>query len=321
MRLPDEILDEIEILYNKSESNLRKAFRTISDRYLGEKNGESLLSKSDEAIAYSVARMPATYGAICSSIEQVSKLIDISTCKSLIDVGAGTGSATLAISEFVNFDSIICLERENAMIEVGKRLLSVSYDESVKRTIWRNYDVTMSNDELSADIVVASYILNELDNEKRLKVIEKLWSMTNKILLIVEPGTPKDFKNMMILKDLLSNKGANLVAPCTCKEGCPLPKDDWCHFVARVERTKIQKDVKRADAPFEDEKFTYLAFAKCECDISNIKRIIRHPIIRSNMVEVKFCGNGEIVNKIYTKKDKELYKKVKKMNVGDNINE
>jgi len=328
MNLPKEILNKLEELsYGQNKNEIAKNFRKISDRYIGEKKGETLLNKSDEALAYAISRMPATYSAVKTSCEQMQEILNLidkgylGNLKTLIDVGAGTGAATLALSEFIDFKEIVCLEREDVMIALGKKLLEICENSNVNNARWTKFDIGCEELNNSSDVVITSYMLNEFSDEKVLDVVDKLWNMTKKLLIIVDSGTPKDHKRLIKIKNHLCKKGGKIVAPCTIGEGCALPENDWCHFSCRVERTKLHKEVKGADVPYEDEKFTYLIVARNDemLQVKSINRVIRHPIINTNMVKVKLCVNGEIIEKIYTKKDKEMYKKVKKAKVGDII--
>ena len=38
--------------------------------------------------------------------------------------------------------------------------------------------------------------------------------------------------------------------------------DDWCHFTCRVARSRLHKLLKGGEAPYEDEKFAFLAVAR-----------------------------------------------------------
>lgn len=320
MQLPNEILEKaIELAENFSKKQLSQSFKEVSEKYCGEKNGNSLLNQTNEATAYALSRMPATYGAVYSALTQtlntIEKSIDV---KTLLDIGAGTGAATLAIANQINLEKITCLEREEAMLNLGKTLLNASEEKVVREATWIKRDLIKEKTTEKADIVVISYMLNELEETKRLELVENLWNQTNQILLIVDPGTPKDFKNMMQIKNFLVDKGAKIIAPCSLEKGCTLPQDDWCHFLCRVERTKWQKDIKMATVPYEDEKFTYLAFSKE--DIGKTKnRVIRPPVNKTNFIEVKLCEENGVSEKIYTKKEKDNYKKAKKIKVGDSF--
>ena len=80
----------------------------------------------------------------------------------------------------------------------------------------------------------------------------------------------------------------------------------------------MHKLLKSADLPYEDEKFSYIAISKEKYDNSGI-RILRHPMIEKGKITLKVCHNGEIEDMIVTKKDKELFKMVKKKKCGDMI--
>lgn len=335
MRLPEEILNKIEELsYQSNKKEIAENFRKISDKYQSEKIGKSLLNKDNEAIAYAISRMPATYAAVktafMSTIEilKMSKDFELDNLQTFIDIGAGTGAATLAIAETleeenIKLKKIDCLEREKAMSKLGETLLKTSTIKALSQVNWHDFDLNTSEvaNLPKADIVITSYMLNEFAENKVLEVVDKLWNMTNNILLIVDPGTPKDHERLIKIKNHLVQNGGNIVAPCLCQKGCKISKGDWCHFVCRVERTKLQKEAKGGVVPYEDEKFTFLAISKKEYNLPEDKakmgRVIRHPIIKTNMVEVKLCLNDGIENKIYIKKEKEAYKWARKAKVGD----
>ena len=145
-----------------------------------------------------------------------------------------------------------------------------------------------------------------------------MWEATNGILVIIEPGTPEGFSHILQARELLLKKGANIVAPCTHNNECCIGKDDWCSFYTRVARSKIQKQAKKGELGYEDEKFSYIAFSKTPIN-QNQAVILRHPQINSGYVKVKLCTQNGIQEKTFSKKDKEIYKRIKKMDAGDTI--
>ena len=153
---------------------------------------------------------------------------------------------------------------------------------------WKNQDITNIELEEKADVIVASYMLNEIKNSEKLELLTKLWKNTNKILFIIEPGTPESYKNILRYREHIIQSGGYILAPCPHQNKCELPEDDWCHFTCRVERTKIHKNIKNADSPFEDEKFIYLIASK-ERTKGAESRILRHPKIEKGYVNVKLC--------------------------------
>ena len=303
--------------YNIKE--LKDAALNLSKRYMENKRtGESFFKTYLDTISYSVIRMPATYSAIRTCLE---KIIELKAFKinSLLDIGSGTGAAEWAVLDVFDINDIVCLEREKAMRDLSKNYFS--YNEALRNVKFIEADILKEDLNISKDLCILSYMINELSEENRLKVIDKVLKCTNKVLLIVEPGTPEGFKNIRKIRDYAFEKGYEIIAPCTGFNGrCDIPKDDWCASSVRVQRTKIHKYLKDAEVGFEDEKFSYVAInvEKDELDLkNNIKRILRHPKIQNGRIEVKTCLQGEIKEEIITKKNKEEFKSLKKKSVGD----
>ena len=318
MKIPYLLEDAIQKEIQGIKLNeLKQIAKELSNRYMKEeRKGQTLLSKEKEALAYSIMRMPATFCAVKTVLENtlsVAKNLGIDT---VLDIGAGTGAATWAISELINPKEIICLEREQAMRNIGQVLMK--NNDNMSNVQWVNEDITTANFDKSADLIIASYIINELNEEQRKNTIKKLLELDSKIILIIEPGTPEGFKNIKeIQKNVLEN-GAYIVAPCTSQEVCKLPDDDWCHSTVRVERTKIHKMLKSGKLPYEDEKFSYIAISKENLGVAK-SRILRHPTIETGKITLKLCTDGNIEQKIITKKEKELFKSAKKKKCGDNL--
>ena len=167
-------------------------------------------------------------------------------------------------------------------------------------------------------MVITSYVINELTEADRQTAIMKMWNATNRLLVIIEPGTPDGFSHILQARKMLLEKGANIVAPCTHCSECPVAKDDWCSFYTRVSRSRMQKQTKNGELGYEDEKFSYIAFSK-DVVSGPEARILRHPQINSGYVRVKLCTQNGVEEKTYSKKEKEIYKKVKKLDAGDTI--
>ena len=138
------------------------------------------------------------------------------------------------------------------------------------------------------------------------------------MLLIVEPCTPAAYSQMMDLREILLQWDAHIAAPCSHEEPCGKGEDDWCHFSCRVARSRLHRQLKGGEAPFEDEKFTYIACVRRKCD--NVgKRILRHPQIRSGHILLEVCSHEGIENIKVTKKEGDRYKQARKSGAGDLI--
>lgn len=312
MEIPQELRLAIEkqLEGNKTSAIIENS-QIISKRYRQNTDGtKKLLTEQEEAVAYSISRMPATYCAVYSVFQHILE-INNGKISSLLDVGAGTGSATWAINELIDLDKITCLEREKVMINTGKELMK---NTELKDIEWKECDILKDDIKEKADIVVTSYMINELSEKEN--AILKLWEATEKILVIIEPGTPAGYKNIIEAREILLKQGAKIIAPCSHQGKCGLPKDDWCSFYVRVARSGIQRLSKKGELGYEDEKFSYIAFSKTQ-ENNGKERILRHPQIKQGHIKIKLCTPNGIEQRTITKKDGQIYKKVKKLDAGD----
>lgn len=295
--------------------DLIAAARNISERYRNESgHGKRLLTQDVEALSYAVVRMPATFGAVSTALSHTLDCFD-APIATVLDVGAGTGAATWAVHEALDgAASFTCLEREDAMIRLGSALMAE--DEALSRAQWVRHDLATAPVTQMADLVIASYALNELSEEKRAEVLHNLWDCAEKLLVIIEPGTPVGFAQLRKARETLIAKGGHMVAPCVHQGECPLPPDDWCQFTARVGRSRLHKLLKGGDVPYEDEKFSYLAVAK-EAAAAAEARILRHPQKESGRITLRLCTPEGIQDKAVTKKHGELFKRARKADSGD----
>ena len=317
MKIPELLENEIEEKLNHIKlTELKQYASKLSEKYMyQERTGDTLLNTELEALAYSIMRMPATYGAVYTALKNTLERIDYNI-QSVLDIGAGTGAATWAISELLETKNMQCFEREQVMLELGKSFMS--QNPKLKDVSWDYMDIVEDKLDTKADLVVTSYMLNEIKPENRKSVIDKLIKSSNHIVLMIEPGTPEGFKNIKEVQKIAIENGLHIIAPCTFQGICPLPDDDWCHSIVRMERTKVHKVLKDGDVPYEDEKFSYIAISKENYNNMGI-RILRHPMIEKGKVTLKVCHNGKIEEMVVTKKDKELFKMVKKKKCGDLI--
>lgn len=322
MELPIGLRTIIENkLANVNIKDLQKDAENISLTYRNNNGtGNKMLTKELEALSYAVTRMPATFGAVTTALKNTLILYNKTNyITSLLDVGAGTGTATWAANELISLNKITCLEREDVMINLGKYFMQESCNNEIKNAIWKKFDLTTDKLQEKADIVICSYVLNELDEAERKNALEKIWEATNKILLIIEPGTPKGFNEVKQIREILIKKGGYIIAPCPNNNKCPKTVDDWCSATCRISRTKEHKLLKSGYVSYEDEKFSYIAVSKEKIENTELSRILRHPIIETGKIILEVCTNEGIKQVIVTKKNKDLFKKAKKAKCGDKL--
>lgn len=302
-----------------SQSQLIKNAQTLSVRYREKSgSGQRLLTTEAEAAAYAATRMPATFGAVSAALSYALQCTDLRPA-TLLDAGAGTGAACWAADALLNLSEITCLDREGAMRRLGEALMKTG-SPALQSARWIDRDIIKENLGVTADLVVASYVLNELSEENRLKAARNLWNAAGQMLLIVEPGTPAGYAHLREIRSLLLKEGAHMAAPCPHENACPLPEDDWCHFTCRVARSRLHKQLKGGDAPYEDEKFCYLALTRKGCTPA-ITRILRHPRIDPGRITLQLCTKESLAVREVRKKDGPLFKAARKANCGDSFPE
>ena len=101
-----------EQLDSAQQAEVLSAAGEVSRRYRAREKKSFQIRNRAEALAYALARMPATYGAVCRalrySLEGLGGLTQAPL--SLLDVGAGTGAAAWAAAGLAELSSVTCLE-------------------------------------------------------------------------------------------------------------------------------------------------------------------------------------------------------------------
>ena len=318
MNFPQSLQDAlVQLLSGMRQEDMVRDAQEISRRYrLQSGSGSRLLTREAEAAAYAASRMPATFGAVYSAL--LNALASYGqTPQNLIDAGAGTGAAAWAANAILELDSILCLEREEAMRRTGQALMQ-SGTTVLQNAVWRCCDLCADMISEHAELVIMAYVLNEMAEGMRAGAIQKMWDAAGKMLLIVEPGTPAGFRHLMEARKQLIGMGAHIAAPCPHENSCPMPEGDWCHFTCRIQRSQLHRRLKGGEAPYEDEKFSYMAFTR-EPGTPVHDRILRHPQVRQGHVMVTVCGEDGIKMQTVSRKEGALYRQVRDAGAGDGI--
>jgi ribosomal protein RSM22 (predicted rRNA methylase) len=273
------------------------------------------LSSDLQRLAYLFVRFPATQAALIQVFTELRSRAPHFTASSFLDVGAGPGTALFAAQESgLSVKRATLIERDPGFIALGKRL-----SEDLEGVEWIHRDVCLPLQEGVHDLVVASYMLNELQEKERASLVDSLWARTGQFLVLVEAGSRLGYALLLQLRERLLSGGAHLIAPCPHARACPLSGEEWCHFSARLARSSMHRKIKGAERGFEDEKFFYLIFSKNPLETSCVARVIKRPVQGKGFVRLSLCQEQGIEEKTFTKKNKELYARAKKAGWGSNI--
>jgi ribosomal protein RSM22 (predicted rRNA methylase) len=322
MELPPLLRQAVDRVLNGVRlADLAGAAAGLSQRYReqGREGGVQVASEKD-ALAYLATRLPATYAAVRASLAAISQGRPGFAPRTMLDIGAGPGTALWAAADcWPDLAEATLVEASPVFRSVGEQLAAGT---NVARATWQPADVsTDSIDGEPRDLVTMIYVLNELAPAARVAVIDRLWQRTAGALVIVEPGTPAGWQRILAARSQLIEAGAHVIAPCPHAEACPLQPPDWCHFAARVARSRLHRQAKVAEVPWEDEKFSYVAVSRTP-PAASIPRVLARPRKASGRVTLKLCRpDGSAREQLFSRRDGALYRRAVRCDWGSTFDD
>jgi ribosomal protein RSM22 (predicted rRNA methylase) len=316
--LPAELKTALDArLQGLSRSDTAERAARISETYRGGGSSVTIRGNAD-ALAYALARMPATYAAITASLNALRAIRPDFAPQSLLDVGAGPGTATwAAASAWPSLKGFALLDANSALRELAldlaqgsTRLREIDYRHGEARAALANAD--------AADLVIASYVIGEISEPEQRTLAELMWSKTRDTLLVVEPGTPAGYTRIIALRAQLIASGAHVAAPCPHDEKCPLQGPDWCHFTQRLPRSQAHRQIKGAELPFEDEKFSYVALSRAPV-AGRPARVLAQPAVSKVEVSAKLCTPDGVTAARVPRRAREDYARARRWRWGDAV--
>jgi ribosomal protein RSM22 (predicted rRNA methylase) len=314
--LPAELRAALDArLEGRSLGDVAGRAAIISKTYRDGGTSSAIKSETD-ALAYALARMPATYAAVSACLNALLEARPDFAPKTLLDIGAGPGTASWAASEaFPSLASLTLLDSNPSL-----RALALDLQRASTRLSGLNYDAGEARVALAkadaADLVIASYLIGELGEAERKSLMEAMWAKTRDTLLIVEPGTPAGYARILNARTQLIAAGAHVLAPCPHDHACPLQAPDWCHFSQRLARSRAHKQVKGADVPFEDERFAYVVLTRAPVTERPF-RILAQPVVGKAEISAKLCTTDGVTTAKVPRRDKAAYAAARHWRWGD----
>jgi ribosomal protein RSM22 (predicted rRNA methylase) len=280
----------------------------------------SAIRSATDALAYALARMPATYAAMSAGLNALTEARPDFAPRSVLDIGAGPGTASWAAGEaFASLQSFALLDANPALRALALDLLHGStrfgglrYEEGEARILLDKAE--------TADLVVASYLIGEASKAERRSLTDAMWARTRDTLVVVEPGTPAGYARIIALRAQLIAAGAHVLAPCPHERSCPLVAPDWCHFSQRLPRSRAHKQVKGADVPFEDERFSYVVLTRPPA-AERPSRVLAPPAIGKAEISAKLCTAAGLSFARVPRRNKAVYAQARHWRWGDAIKE
>ena len=318
--LPAELKAALDArLHGLSRIDAAERSTKISQTYRGGGSSKAIRSEAD-ALAYALARMPATYAAVTASLNALGESRPEFAPTSLIDAGAGPGTATWAAAEaWPSLERFSLMDANNAL-----RTLALDLARDSHRLAKINYQQGEARAELTkaepADLVVASYVIGEIDEAQRRALADLMWAKCRDTLLVIEPGTPAGHGRILELRAQIIAAGAHVAAPCPHDGPCPLQTPDWCHFSQRLQRSQAHRQIKGAELPFEDEKFSYVVLTR-EPVAPHLSRVLAPPMVTKVEVTAKLCTPDGVALARTPRRAKEDYARARRWRWGDAVME
>jgi len=299
------------------QSALQAASDHLSSAYRRDAGRSGAIRSSFDRLAYIATRLPATFSATKAALGELRYRCPDLKAESLLELGAGpaTGlwAAHAVFSELVRATHI---ETDHDTVELGQQLLRDTGISDTVTSSWYTSDIAEIPSFEGHDLVLMAYVLGELSETDRHTAVSAAWEATREALVIVEPGTSSGSARILAVREWLIDEGGELVAPCPHTMACPLPEPDWCHFAARLNRSKLQRRLKGGTLAFEDEKFSYLVVTRKKAERCRA-RVLRRPEHVPHRVRLQLCATNGVRTEEVRRRSSSDYRSARKVQWGD----
>ncbi|GMF65529.1 unnamed protein product [Phytophthora lilii] len=179
-----------------------------------------------ETLAFLAFEMEATYACTHAVFAELQKRLPDFKPKSVLDFGAGPGTASWVAKDFydASLDKYRVVEPSQSMVDAAEVLLEGFPGLSVRRSISDlSRDIDAGN---KYDLIVVSYVLSDITNDfERVATTSALWELLseNGCLVVVDRGSQWGSHNVRsarqfvldsVAEDEDGKEGVRILAPC-----------------------------------------------------------------------------------------------------------
>jgi ribosomal protein RSM22 (predicted rRNA methylase) len=316
--LPAELKAALDTkLQGFSRADAAQRSSRISSAYRTGGNSGTIKSEAD-GLAYAIARMPATYAAVAASLNALIETAPELAPESLLDVGAGPGTASWAAAEaFPSLQTFTLLDANRTLSRLALELAHDSTRLAGCRYLPGHAGANLA-EAAPTDLVIASYLIGELSESDQRALADAMWAKARHALIVIEPGTPAGYARILALRQQLIGYGAHVAAPCPHDKPCPLTTPDWCHFSQRLPRSQAHRQIKGAEVPFEDERFIYVALTRAPL-AARLSRVLAPPDVGKAEITAKLCTEQSVELAKVPRRDKTAYASARRWRWGDAV--
>jgi ribosomal protein RSM22 (predicted rRNA methylase) len=305
-------------LEGRGRAGLIERAQRTSQAYRAGEGSAGVIREADDALAYALSRLPATYAACQAAFGAAAERAPGFAPRRLLDAGSGPGAASWAAFEvWPGVAEAVWLDESAPFLTLARELAAAG-PEPLRAADAHRTDLAQPDAWPAADLVTASYALAEIAPARLADVVAALWRACEGLLVLVEPGTPAGYRRLLAARAQLIAAGATILAPCPHANDCPLAEPDWCHFSVRLPRSRDHRLAKGAEAPFEDEKFAYLAAARPGLAAEAAPaRVLAHPRAGKPGIELKLCTPQALETRFVARRDKAAHARARRLRWGD----
>ncbi|WP_366653734.1 small ribosomal subunit Rsm22 family protein [Fodinicurvata sp. EGI_FJ10296] len=325
LALPEPVAEALGRMLDPARTGQGAGQGAMIERYRNRREpGAAGLVSDAERRAYLRHRFPATFAAVSAALATMPPALAAGIADA-VDLGAGTGaSAAAAAVRLPGLTAMTIIDSDRAALALAEPLVAAANPDLAVTT--RTADAAAGLARVhsgGADLVMASYLLNELPGDRADTVTDAMWHSARRAVLIVEPGSRVGFAALIRARQRLIDLGARLLAPCPHVRACPMGEpgqgDDWCHFPLGY------------DDPFEDQQgrstekisFVLAILPSDETDADGIaspadNRIVKAPMRRTGHVVLDLCTrSGTLERRTVTRRQGKDYKAARAADWGD----
>lgn len=269
INLPANISESVSRILLRSDARVLSSLaKQLHERYMqGENPLEPNIQKPSDCIAYLGLRFPATYAQIASALSQVAERIPSFQPKTVLELGCGPGTGIWAAkSVWPSINTSTGLDQEQLFLTLAEE---IHFDSKMHLdTKWVKSSIIKwitTEDATRYDLIIMANVFNELTQEERDRIMEKISVRSSGVVVVIEPGTTVGNAIIQNVAQTISVTQP-LIAPYI-NNRYVASDEYWVHFSQRLQRPEFQRRIRQSmrdsalmASDWEDAKFCYAAW-------------------------------------------------------------
>lgn len=280
--VPDFLERKIEQILKHSGTSLKESKKLaecvlrMSDYYIANPDSQTPWHENWCQIAQAAYFLPLNFIRAQYVIEEAQRLNFFKEFRVATEVGYGLGALTLHLQKI--FKDLSGLE----ISQQSQKLFSLISEGALQ--------IKNKIPHQDGQLLAFSYSLTEAISVKELASAQGV--------LIIEPSTHQDARELQKLRQTLMEKGFYSWAPCTHQGGCPLlihSQKDWCHHRIHTNMPDWFLEMEK-QLPFKNKTLTlsYLLMSKNPPPVTGSQtRIIGDILIEKGKSKALICRSEE----------------------------